>query len=321
MKAVQKDYYWILGVPATATGEEIRKAYRRLARTHHPDVAENKLEAEAAFKDLNEANEVLGDPRRRRDYDLRRDVPRFDTDYFNRSAPRQSGFSSNSFRSAESQDFGFRSGDHFSGVRSENQQATGEGCRFDDVDEAEVGSADSGSPETEVDIVVSLEEMIRGCVRPLVVHRSVRCIHCQGRGFDKVGICPTCGGGRQTVSVDHYNVRIPAGARDGQRLRLSARGQAQNGSAEHGGLFLRVRAVRHPHFAVIDDDLHYNLTVSTWLAVLGTTVCIPHPSGRLVVRVPAGIQNGQKLRVRGRGMPEGQGKLGDLLILVTVQMA
>jgi DnaJ-class molecular chaperone len=225
MRATRKDYYQILGVSDTATNDEIKKAYRRLARVRHPDVAKDKRQAEESFKDLNEANEILSDPRRRRDYDLLRDAPRFNTASYSQDASRETARRTAPFGGRDSQDFDFRfggteEGDPFKGRFA---KSAGSASPYEDADNVEASPTDLRSPDTEVDVVVSLEEMIRGFIRPLSVHRGVPCAKCRGTGIDEESICPACRGQRHVVTVQHYNVHVPPGVRDGPGMVARSR--------------------------------------------------------------------------------------------------
>jgi curved DNA-binding protein len=292
MSVQYKDYYEILGVPRTASDEEIKKSFRKLARQYHPDVAKDKKKAEEKFKEINEAYEVLGDQAKRKKYD-------------ELGANWKSGA-----------DFRPPSGwEHFtSGQNSRGRGAGGVefethfgGTGFSDFFEQLFGSRMRGgaggfgrSPnfsegefaergrDVEGDIMVTLEEAARGSIRSVSVKHGSR--------------------------TETHQVKIPAGVTEGQRLRIAGRGEQGSGGGAAGDLYLRVRLAKHPDFEVEDHHLIYEAELAPWEAVLGAEISVPTLTGRVNIRIPAGTQAGQKLRVRGRGLPPS----GDLLVVARI---
>src|SRR5271165_2516272 len=294
--AVQfKDYYKTLGVEKSATPEDIKQAFRKLARIHHPDVARNKAAGEARFKEINEAYEVLGDPEKRRRYDelganWQDGASEQGGQGARRGAARWSqGGTSFEFGGTGFSDF-FES--FFGGSRDE----------FGSSGEAYRGGGDVAYPgrDVEADIMVTLEEALRGSVRKVTLRRS---------GDD--------GEGERT---DTYQVRIPAGVREAQRIRLAGQGGAGVGGGQTGDLYLRVRLARHPDFNVRGADLYYDLDLAPWEAVLGVKAKVPALDGATAVRVPPGTAAGSQLRLRGLGLPGGAGTRGDLYAVVRIQV-
>ena len=294
--AVQfKDYYKTLGVEKSATPEDIKQAFRKLARIHHPDVARNKAAGEARFKEINEAYEVLGDPEKRRRYDelganWQDGASEQGGQGARRGAARWSqGGTSFEFGGTGFSDF-FES--FFGGSRDE----------FGPSGEAYRGGGDVAYPgrDVEADIMVTLEEALRGSVRKVTLRRS---------GDD--------GEGERT---DTYQVRIPAGVREGQRIRLAGQGGSGVGGGQTGDLYLRVRLARHPDFNVRGADLYYDLDLAPWEAVLGVKAKVPALDGATAVRVPPGTAAGSQLRLRGLGLPGGAGTRGDLYAVVRIQV-
>ena len=285
--AVQyKDYYQSLGVPRTASDAEIKKAFRKLAREFHPDVAKDKKKAEEKFKEINEAYEVLGDADKRKKYD-------------ELGANWKSGAE---FRPPPGYG-GFGGGQTFRGGRpmsSEDFQTHFGGTGFSDFFEQLFGSrmrgnggfggrgGYTGEPEAEEsrdiegDIMVTLEEAKRGSLRTVTV--------------------------RHDNHTDSHQVKIPAGIIEGQKLRIPGRGQAG------GDLYLRVRLAKHPDFEVSGHNLIYELELAPWEAALGAEITVPTLDGKVNIKIPAGTSSGQKLRVRGRGL----GKEGDLIVALKI---
>ncbi len=275
-----KDYYATLGVPKTASQDDIRKAFRKLARQHHPDVAKDKKTAEAKFKEINEANEVLGDAEKRQKYDT------LGSDW-ERGAARQprpgagaddlGGFS---FGGTGFSDFF----EQFFGGR--NQPRPPRGFGFGGVGAEEEAH---GGGDVEADLLVTIEEAFHGAKKKISLRRD---------GSSK---------------VETYEVRIPQGVREGQRIRLAGQGEtAARGAA--GDLFLRVRLEQHPDYRVEGNDLVADLELPAWKLVLGGEVEVPTPEGPMRLKIPAGTQPGRKFRLKGRGMFESATTRGDFYV-------
>jgi DnaJ-class molecular chaperone len=316
--AVQfKDYYEVLGVPRTASDEDIKKAFRKLARKYHPDVAKDKKLAEEKFKDINEAYEVLSDPAKRKKYDEL--GPNWKAGAEFRPPPGWEGFGGAPFGRRKGRAGGFEFGgtgfsDFFEQLFGSMGRGGGFG-RYGGFSEEEF--AERGR-DIEGDIMVTLEEAARGSVRSISVRRAVACEHCGGTGERARHVCNVCGGTGQKAKAESYQVRIPPGVREGQRLRLAGRGAAGVGGGAAGDLFLRVRFARHPDFEVEDGNLVCEVEVAPWEAVLGTQVSVPTLGRRVNIKVPPGTQNGQRLRVRGEGLPSACNGRGDLFVVVRV---
>ena len=317
--AVQfKDYYEVLGLPRTATDEEIKKAFRKLARQYHPDVAKNKKDAEAKFKEINEAYEVLSDPTKRKKYDEL--GPNWKQGAEFRPPPGWEGF----------QGFGGGPG----GSRQHYEFKFG-GTGFSEFFEQLFGAAGRGRggfegddladyPERgrdiEGDIMVTLSEAVQGSVRSVSLQRGVPCEHCGGTGMRAKHVCNVCGGTGQVRKTETYQVRIPAGVSEGQRLRIQGRGEAGAGGASPGDLFLRVRLAKHPDFEVEGQNLVTEVVLAPWEAVLGTQVSIDTLDGPINIKVPPGTQNGRRLRLRGKGLPVKGGGRGDLFARISIEV-
>ncbi len=295
-----KDYYQTLGVARTASPEEIKQAFRKLARVHHPDVAKNKVAGEKKFKEINEAYEVLGDPEKRRRYDELganwqdgAGGPAAAGEAYRRHAsPGQGGEPDFEFGGTGFSDFfeSFFGGGHDS-FRSSRRGAGGARGPGESV-------AHQGE-DVEADLLVSLEEALKGAVRKITLRRPGA-----DRGEDR---------------LDTYQVRIPAGVREGQKIRLAGQGNPGVGGSPAGNLYLRVRLARHPDFTVHGADLHCDLDLAPWEAVLGVKVKIPTLDGETSLRVPPGTAAGSRLRLRGLGLPVEDGTRGDLYATVSIQ--
>jgi DnaJ-class molecular chaperone len=315
-----KDYYKILGVERSASADDIRKAFRKLARQYHPDVAKNKKEAEEKFKEINEANEVLSDPEKRKKYDALganwkqgaefRPPPGWESFGGERGAGAGGGrrgqaggfefeFGGTGFSDFFEQIFGRRNG--------------GRGADFDTEAMAERGR------DVEADIMVTLDEALQGSLRAVTLRRAVPCEKCGGTGVAGRKACPSCGGTGHVSRTETYQIKIPAGVTEGQRLRVSGKGEAGAGGGSPGDLFLNVRLAGHPDYRVEGQNLYSDLELAPWEAVLGASVSVPTIEGRVNIKIPPGTQNGQRLRVRGRGLGK-EGARGDLFVVVQVQV-
>jgi curved DNA-binding protein len=307
MAVTFRDYYEVLGVARDAKPDEIKKAYRKLARKHHPDVNPDSREAEEAFKELNEAYEVLSDPEKRAKYDELGQNWKAGADFTPppgwQQGPR-----------VEYRDFG----DIFGGAGRGGFADQSGG--FSDFFESLFGNARPrggvyamrGS-DVEAEIVLTLEEANAGGTRSLTFQVTESCPTCGGSGVVENALCSTCHGARVVSRPRTIQARFPVGLRDGSVIRLEGQGEPGSGGAAPGDLYIRTRLAPHPLFTVIgDDDLQLDLPVAPWEAALGATVAVPTLDGTVDMRIPPGTQGGRRLRLQGKGLAGRQGKLGDL---------
>ena len=279
-----KDYYAVLGVGKSATAEEIRSAFRKKAREHHPDVAKDKAKGAEMFKEVNEAYEVLSDPGKRTKYDqMGREVPGGGYAWAGGMPRREGGpdMEEVHFGGTGFSDF-FES--MFGGMGGVEGMRGAGGRRM----------ARRGA-DVEGDLMVTLEEALHGSNREVTLQR---------------------GGG----NVETYRVKVPAGVREGQRIRLAGRGEAGARGGEAGDLYLRVRMARHPDLRVEGADLVTDLEVAPWEVVLGASVPVRTLEGEVVLKIPAGSMGGKKLRLRGQGLPREDGGRGDLYAVLQIQV-
>jgi curved DNA-binding protein len=296
-----KDYYQILGVSKTASQPEIKSAFRKLARQHHPDVAKakDKAAAEAKFKEINEAYEVLGDAEKRQKYDT------LGADWQRGGAQPPPGWHQRRRRSG-----GMPQGTQgMEGMGGGDFDFNFGGTGFSDFFEAFFGSGGRGANpfasgraagsqrgvDIEADLMVPLEEALHGARRKITFQRE--------------------GGEMQT-----YEITIPPGVREGQRIRLSGQGQAGLRGGSAGDLYLNVRLAPHPDFRVEGSDLIFELETPLWDAVLGATISIPTMEGTVRLKIPAGSQPGQRFRLKERGMPKSEGGRGDLYVMLVLNV-
>ncbi|MEU9701511.1 molecular chaperone DnaJ [Streptomyces sp. NPDC047981] len=353
---VEKDYYKVLGVPKDATDAEIKKAYRKLARENHPDANKGDTSAEARFKEISEANDVLGDPKKRKEYDDARAL--FGNGGF-RAGPGGQGGS-----------FNFDLGDLFGGAQGPGRAggAGGFGGGLGDVLGGMFGRGAGGGAGTrtqarrgqdiESEVTLSFTEAVDGATVPLRMSSQAPCKACSGTG-DKNGtprVCPTCvgtgqvsrgsGGGfsltdpcvdckgrgliaetpcevckgsGRAKSSRTMQVRIPAGVSDGQRIRLRGKGAPGERGGPNGDLYVVVHVDAHPVFGRKDDNLTVTVPVTFDEAALGGEIKVPTLGGPAVtLKLPAGTPNGRTMRARGKGAVRKDGTRGDLLVTVEV---
>jgi len=285
MSAKFRDYYQTLGVSKSATAADIKSAFRKLARKHHPDTAKDKKAAEEKFKEINEAYEVLGDPEKRKLYD------EYGEHWQQGPPPPQGGF--------QRAGGGFRPG---RGAPMEEEFSFG-GTGFSDFFEQMFGGRrgrggfedmPQRGQDVEADIMVTLEEALNGSTRQISFRRG------------------------NSKKLETYTVKIPKGIREGQRIRLAGQGGTGAGGAGAGDLFLRVKFQRHPDFDIEGSDLYHEVEIPAWDAVLGCNVTVPTLGGRAKLKVPPGSQAGKKFRMPGMGLPDGANKRGDLYAVIAI---
>jgi curved DNA-binding protein len=289
MPVEYKDYYKTLGVSKNASAEEIKKAYRKLARQHHPDV-NKKPEAEKRFKEINEANEVLSDPDKRKRYDtVGPDWARF------QNGGQQPGGFQWVYTGQPGQDpFNGDAGgfsDFFRTLFGEGTADFDTGPLFGRTGTRRRRSVAGADVEHEVE--ATLAEAYKGTERSLELRLP--------DGMTR-----------------RLSVKIPAGVRDGQRIRLAGQGAPGAAGGPSGDLFLRVRVRPHPLFQRDGDDLRMDLPVALHEALLGGEVTVPTLKGRVSLRIPPETQNGRTIRLAGQGMPRATGGHGDLYVTVKV---
>lgn len=309
MAAKTRDYYEVLGVGRGASDGDIKTAYRKLARKHHPDLNPGDKAAEERFKELQEAYDVLSDAEKRKLYDRHGENWRVAQQGGGAPPPgweRARAGGGDGGPQAGGFDF---SGFDFGGGAG--------GFDFEDLF-GRVGRGRGGGRRTsrgsdvEAELELSLEEAHRGGRRTLQMQAAETCPTCQGTGVTSDNkTCPTCGGAGQVLRPKTVEVNIPAGVRDGQTLRLAGQGGAGANGASAGDLYLRIRLRPHPVFNVRGDDLEVELPVAPWETVLGAKVEVPTIDGKAEVTIPAGAQSGQRLRLRGQGLNKRKGGRGD----------
>ena len=297
-----KDYYAILGVPKNAPEKDIKSAYRKLARKWHPDAnPDNARQAEEKFKDIQEAYEVLNDPEKRKKYDF------LGSDW--QRAAREAD-QHRSYRQAQGADFGnfggFGAGGNaggtsgfsdffdmfFSGIG--RQRAAG----------SPFGSSQQRGEDLESTIELSLHDAFEGGKKSVTLQVEDLCPRCHGSGTDRNRICPQCHGTGRVRETKRFDVTLPRGVRDGQRIRLAGQGASGPGGGARGDLYLVVHLAGNDRYERKGDDLYLDLPVSIYDLILGGEVRVPTMTGDVTMTIPPGTQNNKMLRLSGKGMPK-----------------
>jgi molecular chaperone DnaJ len=333
-----RDLYEVLGVPKSASPDELKKAYRKLARKHHPDSNPGDAAAEERFKELQDAYDVLSDPEKRKQYD------QFGPRMFEGARAGPGGFQ----WSGNIGDFGDL-GDLFGGLFGRGGAGS-----------ARTRQRGQRGADVGVTLTLSFEDSLNGLTTKIPVELEAACSTCKGSGAEpgtKPIICPdcrgrgvisedegffafsrpcprcggngtviekpcrTCGGSGRERRTKRYTVKIPAGVKDGTQIRLKGKGEAGFGGGPPGDLLVTTRVTPSPLFERRGSDLVLEVPVTYAEAALGAEVEVPTPAGRISLKVPAGSQDGKMLRVRGQGAPKlnGGGK-GDLLARIHVDV-
>jgi DnaJ-class molecular chaperone len=316
-----KDYYNVLGVDRKASADDIKKAYRKLARKYHPDINPGNTEAENKFKEINEAYEVLSDTDKRAKYD------RFGAD-FNRYQQTGgygqggAGFDWSQYASPGGVhvDFG---GGGFSDFFETLFGNTGSRATSGYGSMPGMGRRQKGQ-DYEQPVDVTLEEAFAGTQRQVRLEVPQTCSSCGGTGVQRQNLCPTCDGtgvsGQQTRTL---TVKIPAGVDTGARVRVAGEGGPGIGGGPKGDLYLLVNVLGHDRYERTGTELRYRAPVDMYTLMLGGDARVPLLNGKtLTLTIPANTQNGKTFRVRGQGMPKlGQAdQRGDLYVIAEAQL-
>jgi len=377
MATQTKDYYGALGVKKGASTDEIRKAFRKLARKYHPDVNPGDKTAEERFKTISEANEILSDPKKRKIYDqlgfYSDNIDPAAAEAYARQGGTPGGFpggqpGGNATGSAGAGgvpfDFGgFDFSDLFEGGGRGKRASSSSRGGFRDIfssmfDRGGAAAAEGPEPGSDLEYQVNVPfwTAIRGGVMRLNITRRETCGSCHGSGFvEAPGVCPQCHGkgtieqtgGRMKFNVqcprchgtgknistcptchgegtiertEPLEVRIKAGTRDGQRIRLAGKGNAGSHGGPAGDLYVIIKTGDHPVFHRDGDDIRLTVPVTATEAALGAKIEVPTIDGRTLLKIPPGTQSGQRLRLREKGVPSAtkEGVRGDEIVEVKI---
>jgi curved DNA-binding protein len=299
-----KDYYDLLGVVRGASEDEIRQAYRKLARQYHPDFNPGDTIAEEKFKDIAEAYEVLSDGDKRSHYDRLGPAWKDGADFTPPPWWGPGGIAPDPIRQPRGKS---SFSDFFESLFGKGKQGK---------ERPRQKSGDGRREGSETVVTIALEEAHRGAVHKVTVRRSRTCAVCKGSGRG-AGICPSCrGSGRMTYARD-LDINIPAGVRDGSAMKLPGLGP-RIGSGHRGDLHIKIKVEPHPLFTVLGDDTQTEVPIAPWEAVLGGTIEAPTIDGKAEIRIPPGAKLGGRLRLKGLGLNTRGGGRGDAFILLRV---
>jgi molecular chaperone DnaJ len=372
-----KDYYGVLGVKKSASTDDIRKAFRKLARKYHPDVNPGDKAAEEKFKTLSEANDVLSDPKKRKIYDqlgfYSDNIDAATAEAYARGGG-QPGAGPGDFSGGSpggrpggqgNVDFGgFDFSDLFEGARGGGRKGSSSGGFRDIFSNLFTGggrgeAVDEGpepGSDLEYQVNVPFWTAIRGGVMKLNIARRDVCGNCHGNGYieapgqcpqchgkgtieqtggrmkfnvtcprchgtgKNISTCPVCHGEGSVESTAPLEIRIKAGTRDGQRIRIAGKGNAGLRGGAVGDLYVIIRIDQHPLFRREGDDIYITVPVTVPEAALGAKIEVPTIDGRSVLKIPPGTQSGQKLRLREKGVPSAtqDGVRGDEIVEVKI---
>jgi molecular chaperone DnaJ len=337
-----KDYYKVLGVAKNASAAEIKKAYRKLAQQHHPDANPGDTQAEDRFKEISAAYDVLGDEDKRKQYDQVRDMAA--SGFGSGGSPGGGGGFGGGFpggvRFEDLGDLGDLFGGLFGGGRRGGGSGPTRGADLETTVTVAFGDAMTG---TTMPVRISGPAPCETChgsgaapgtspttcprcggsgavaVNQGLFQMSQPCPVCHGSGRVVQTPCPTCGGTGSRRRTRSFQVKVPAGVKDGARIRLAGRGEPGAAGAQAGDLYVRVRVQPHAFFGRSGHDLTLELPVTYAEAALGADVRVPTLNGPVTMKVPAGTPNGKTFRLKGKGAPK-RGGHGDLLVTTRIEV-
>jgi molecular chaperone DnaJ len=339
----KRDYYEVLGVKRSATDKEIKKAYRRLAREHHPDLNPGNKEAERRFKEISEAYHVLGNAELRNKYD------QFGHRAFEQGAGPGGGFDSTDFTTFDGRDFGFGRGGGGFGDLFENL--------FGQRRESQTRAATRGQ-DLQYTMEISFEDAARGVTTPISITRSDPCSECAGSGqrpSSRRQTCPECGGSGQrqggmgffglgqactrcegmgTITgepcsrchgrgvmptTERINVKIPPGVDTGSKIRVAGKGEAGRNGSPAGDLYILTKVRSHPLYERKGDNLYVDVPITVTEAALGASIEVQTLDGPVMMKIPPATQSGQTFRLSAKGMPhlKGEGR-GDQFVRIKI---
>lgn len=348
---IEKDYYKVLGVNKSASADEIRKAFRKIAAANHPDRNPGDKKAEARFKEASEANSVLGDPKKRKEYDDARSLFGGGGFRFPKGGGQQAGPTGfeDLFRNAaqgQAGGFGDIFGNLFGGGATTRRQTSRGPRRGADVEAKAKLTFEQAAEGTTVSLRTVSDTPCGSCrgtgaksgtlpkVCPACEGSGMRsseaggvfslsepCSDCLGRGLIVETPCPQCDGSGRGKSTKSMQVRIPAGVADGQRVRIKGKGAAGENGGANGDLFVEVSVEPHSIFGRDGSNITLDVPVTIGEASLGADITVPTLAGPSVkLRVPAGTPNGRSMRVRGKGIRRSDGTQGDMIVTIRVEV-
>lgn len=313
-----KDYYKILEISEFSTQEEIKKAYRKLARKWHPDIAGGSADVISRFKDINEAYEFLSNNIKRADYDRARKFYNYANENREEKTSEDKTAAKNTTKPNFKETDGIKedSKNKFSFNWEEflaKKNWTNRFSKDNDAREPKKGN------DIYTDISISVFEAINGTVKVINMLQTQVCPKCNGRKFVNGAICEHCKGSGESASHKRFSVKIPAGIKNASKIRLSGEGEKGINGGKNGDLYLSVHIQEPKNYKTEGLNILKTIQIPMYDAVLGTTITVPTLKGNVTVKIPQNTMNGQKVRLNGCGIESGK-KIGDMIITLEIQL-
>ena len=319
-----KDYYKILEVSEFSTQEEIKKAYRKLARKWHPDVAGNTPDVISAFKEINEAYELLSDSVKKADYDRARKFYNY-ANKKNESVKQEEnkGYSSKPNSKETTSDFMRKSASqgkkNKKGFSFNWEEFLAKKYRADQFKKEKNTDAAQKGNDIYTDVSISIFEAINGTTKVLNMLQTQVCPKCAGRKFVNGSKCSNCNGSGEISNYKRFSVKIPAGIKDKSKIRLAEEGEKGINGGKNGDLYLTIHIIEPKNYKTEGLNILKTVQIAPYEAVLGTVISVPTLKGSVSVKIPANTVSGQKIRLNGCGI-EASSKIGDMIITVEIQL-
>ena len=317
MTNMTKDYYKILELTEFCTEQDIKTAYRRLARKWHPDIAGNTEEAVKRFKELNEAYEILSDKTQKTNYDTARRYYNYSSTQKqsekNTTNPNTKTYSQNQTQNTESKKENFYF--NWEELISKYMQHTNQ----DNKKTTSQNSFPKRGSDINTDVEVTLLEAINGTTKVINMLHTQVCPKCAGRKFVNGNVCPHCKGKGETSDYKKFSVKIPAGIKDKSKIRLSGEGEKGLNGGSNGDLYITVHIKAPLDYTTEGLNVLKTVTITPYEAVLGENITVKTPDGNVTVKISPNTQNGQKIRLARCGL-NSNGKVGDMILTVEIQI-
>lgn len=338
MTNMTKDYYKILGVSELCTEQELKSAYRKLARKWHPDIAGNTEDVVNKFKEINEAYEILSDKVKKADYDTARRFYNYSSSNYKETEKKQQTENSNkktttnpnssnqkkekseNKKTEEKNNFGFnfKWEEFVSKYKEYTNKYEGMYSNTKKEKNAKYGNSKKGK-NINTDVEVTIAEAINGTTKVInMLHTSV-CPKCGGRRFVNGSICTHCNGKGDFAEHRRFTVKIPAGVKDNSKIRLAGEGERGINGGENGDLYITVHIKAPIDYKTEGNNILKTITLAPFEAVLGGNISVKTPDGNITVKITPNTQNGQKIRLSGCGINK-NGKVGDMILTVEIQI-
>lgn len=320
----QKNYYEILGVESTATTEELKSAYRKLARKYHPDIAGE--EGVEKFKEITEAYETLSDETKRKRYDILRGIFNYNKSTTDKTTQREA---QKAYKQAQNQEDLIKEANK--NYNQKEKQTTSKNQDFSDIlnefldgfktqpkQKKESHKANNGDDIT-TDVVISMLEAMNGVSKTVNVLSTQECTNCHGRKFANGYSCPVCDGLGTVSQHKKITVKIPANVKPNSKIRIPSEGNPGMFGGKNGDLYLNVVIENNSNFKYDDLNVLFTIPITPPEAVLGTTINVPTANGNVLMKVMPKTSSGQKYRLAGQGLTK-DGKKGDMIVTVNIEI-